>query len=146
MENLLKKLAHSFANTTGLDYEELFQEASLAYLEALRTYDKDRGAVSTHVWICVSNRLKNYIKKEQEEIGTVPIEECNYTVSCTPFWEKLSKDAQFVTESILCSPRRFLKLNKIHAQIIVISALIENGWDEKRIGNTIVELMKEFSS
>jgi RNA polymerase sigma factor (sigma-70 family) len=146
MENLLKKLARSYNQTTGLDYEDLFQEANVAYIEALRTHDPSRGALTTHVWYCVSNRLKNYIKKEQEEIGTVPIEECNQIVSITPFWEKLSKDAQFVTESILCSPRRFLKLNKIHAQIIVISALIENGWDEKRIGNTIVELMKEFSS
>jgi hypothetical protein len=64
MENLLKKLARSFSNTTRLDYQDLLQEATLAYLESIKTYDKSRGAVSTHIWWCVSNHLKNYVKKQ----------------------------------------------------------------------------------
>ena len=47
--NLIRKIAWSFHKTTGLDWDELFQEATLSYLKALKTYDKKRGAITTYV-------------------------------------------------------------------------------------------------
>jgi DNA-directed RNA polymerase specialized sigma24 family protein len=146
MEFLIKKLANSFANTTGLDYEDLFQEAQLAYLEALRTYDKDRGAVSTHVWWCVSNRLKNYIKKENEErVCSIPAEEYDVPISSTPFWEKLSKDATRIADIVLDSPQTFLKLGKTHSPKKIKEIMMNEGWDKKKIQRSISELQTVFS-
>jgi RNA polymerase sigma factor (sigma-70 family) len=145
MENLLKKLARSYNQTTGLDYDDLFQEANVAYLEALRTYNKDRGALSTHVWYCVSNRLKNYIKKEKEEIGSVPIEECNQIVSTTPFWEKLSKDAILVAEIALNRTSLFLNLRKTRTPGRIRRVMRAEGWDTNRINHALYELKTEFS-
>ena len=69
--NLIKKIANSFAVTTGLSYEDLFQEASLAYLEASRTYNPSRGKLSTHIWHCIHNHLKTYLKQENEYRGVL---------------------------------------------------------------------------
>jgi hypothetical protein len=146
MENLIKKLARSFSNTTGLCYDDLFQEATLAYLEALRTYDKDRGAVSTHVWWCVSNHLKNYIKKENEEVvSSIPFEELDQSVVSIPFWERLSNDAIRVANIVLDSPQTFLQLGKTHSPAKIKEILLREGWDKKKIRQSIFEIKIAFS-
>ena len=64
--NLIRKIAWSFHKSTGLDWDDLFQEAAIAYLEAMKTYNKRKGKITTHVWCCITSRLKNYLKKERE--------------------------------------------------------------------------------
>lgn len=65
MENMINRLAHSFANTTGIEFRELQAEANLAYCEALLTYKEGKGAkLSTWVYTCVKNALTNFAAKE----------------------------------------------------------------------------------
>ena len=142
-ENLLKKIASSFASTTNVDYQDLFQEASLAYFEALRTHDPSRAVLSTHVWHCVSNRLKNYVKKEN--IDVVFVDDYEQSVTVTPFWEQLSKDAMTVAEIVLDSPMEFLRLGKTHAPKKIKEILMEEGWDKKKIQRSLTELHIAFS-
>jgi DNA-directed RNA polymerase specialized sigma24 family protein len=145
MENLIKKLAKSFSVTTGLDYKDLYQEATLAYLESLKTYDSNRGAPTTHIWWCVSNHLKNYIKK-QPQVNTIPVEDYDQPVSTTPFWEKLSRDAVKIADIVLDSPQMFLDLGKTHSPKKIKEILLEQGWDKKKIQRSISELQIIFSA
>ncbi len=62
--DLVRKIVWSFHSTTQLDWDDLFQEASLAYLEALRTHDPKKGKITTYLWCVISNTLKNYIRRE----------------------------------------------------------------------------------
>lgn len=63
--NLIRKVAWTFTKKTGMDYDELFGEASLAYSEAIHTYDPTRGAkFITHAYTCMRNHLINFCKKE----------------------------------------------------------------------------------
>jgi hypothetical protein len=64
--NLLRKLAWSFHFTTGMDREELFSEASLAYCEAMQNYDSKKGRSSTYMWNCVKSHLLNVVKRENK--------------------------------------------------------------------------------
>jgi DNA-directed RNA polymerase specialized sigma24 family protein len=153
MDLLLKKLARSYNQTTGLDYEDLFQEANVAYIEALRTYDSNRGALSTHVWWCVSNRLKNYVLAEEKErcrkygskllrIDDVVV---NETVSSSAFWERISKDAALIAEVALNRSFLFLKLRRTRTPGHVRRIMKAEGWGTNRINHALYELKMEFS-
>lgn len=73
-QNILRKLAWSFHYTTGLEWEELYGEACLAYVQAMRDYDTERAAVSTWLYCVVRNHLIRYAKKckppQLPEIGS----------------------------------------------------------------------------
>lgn len=64
--NLIRKVAWSFHQTTKLDWDDLFQESAIAYLEALQTYNKKKGQLSTYAWHCMVSRLRNYWRTENE--------------------------------------------------------------------------------
>lgn len=74
--DLIRKIAWSFHHTTGHPWDDLFQEATLAYLEALRTYDPTRGALTTYMWYTISSALRNYLRREHKYSNPlVPTEE-----------------------------------------------------------------------
>ena len=65
--NLIRKIAWSFHNSTGIDWDDLFQEAAYHYLRALKSYDPSKKvSLSTYVWNFVKNELILYIRKEKK--------------------------------------------------------------------------------
>lgn len=63
--NLIRHLVWSFHRTTGLEWEELFGEAQLAYCQALRSYDNAHGKkLTSWAYTCIVNHLKTYIQKQ----------------------------------------------------------------------------------
>lgn len=67
MENLLYKLAHSFNQTTGIEFDELLSQCRYAYLIALRTFDSRRNVkLSTYVYNVVHNELIKFIRQEKK--------------------------------------------------------------------------------
>jgi RNA polymerase sigma factor (sigma-70 family) len=148
MENigLIKTIAQSFHHTTGLDFDDLFQEASLAYLHALRSYDPKRGKITTYMWVCMTSHLKNYLKEEYKHIDPVTdsiedIEPSEHPITVpVPFWESLSRDTQEIADMILKAPRPFIKANKTQVQRRVRQVMHQRGWDNRRIRRSIQEL------
>jgi len=146
MENLklIKKIANNFHKTTDFDYDDLFQEASIAYLKAMKSYDPNKGAISTHCWTSITNHLKNYLKEEKKwyvplcDIETAKKE----SISNTPFWESLSNDAQGISKIILESPQKFVYLTTENACKRIKTMLIEQGWSEKKVNKGIYDLVK----
>lgn len=63
--NMIRKLAWSFHYTTGLEWEELYGEACLAYVRAAKQYDTRRAALSTWIYTMVRNHLILYAKKQR---------------------------------------------------------------------------------
>ena len=71
--NLIRKICHSFAQTSGIEYEELFSEAVLCYYESSKSFDKSRGVKkSTWIYRIISNRLISFIEKEKRY--RIPVE------------------------------------------------------------------------
>ena len=62
--NLIRSIAWSFHQTTGIDYEELFSEATLAYYESLPKYDSNIAAISTYMHKCIKNALMQFVYTE----------------------------------------------------------------------------------
>jgi RNA polymerase sigma factor (sigma-70 family) len=64
--DLIRNLAWSFNKTTGVDFDDLFSEACVAYTEAEKTYDATQGAqLTTWATIKIRNALIDYCKKER---------------------------------------------------------------------------------
>jgi len=107
--NLIRKLAWSFHHSTGLDWDDLFQEAALAYLEGMNTYDPDKGALSTHMWHVITSRLKNYVKQERNWKNPLcDLEEANGKgLNYTTFWDYIPDEIKEEVSLILRSPEIF---------------------------------------
>ena len=141
--NLLHKLAWSFSTTTGLDEKDLFQEAFLAYYEALKIWNPAKSKLSTFTWMCVKGHLINYVKgeKRQSEIFDTLDKVKNKETSSSNLFEKLSKDSEKVLKVLLKNPSKYL-LTPNNAINTLIQELKEEGWETGRIESVIKELKR----
>jgi len=137
-ENLIKKIAGSFSRTTGMEFDDLFQEAYIAYSKAMNTHNPNRGKLSTHVWHCIHTHLKNYINENEKQTGfCVSMESKNVNdtddTQQTPFWEKLNQEAIEITNIIFTAPKQFMDepIKKVEEKITDI--LLSRGWRIKKI-------------
>jgi RNA polymerase sigma factor (sigma-70 family) len=144
--NLIKKIAMSFSLTTGIDFDDLCQEASLAYLEAMKTYNPDKGKISTYVWHCIHNHLKNYIKIEQEE-NNVSIDDVEIFNTCEPvsFFNSLSMEALEIAKIIIGAPKNFIYQPKDMAIRKLYKILTLKGWQSEKIQSGFSCLRKIYS-
>ena len=119
--NLIRKVTWSFHQTTGIEWNELFSEASLAYCESLQSYDPSKQIKeSSWIYICVQNQLKNFCKNELR----------NYSIEHIGFWN----EAWEVPEYEYYETDRFKNLSKDTRAII--SMVLKNPEDYATPGGT----------
>jgi len=147
--NLIRKIAWSFHTTTGVEWDDLFQEAALAYCEALKNYDPERGTIAGYMWSCITSHLKDYIHEQEKQTGHIcSIEDVNidYPVNTTPLFESLSKEADEIVNMILSSPEIFDNLTPELAQRNIARILISRKrWSWRRVWVGIRDLKLAFT-
>lgn len=128
--NLVRKIAWNFAKKfPGAEFDDLFSEACIAYLEAESEFNVDTAKRSTFMWHAVSNHLRNVVMKQSIRMryhSTVSIDELDMRVSGTSvnpemalirkeewesFIEHLSDPAQTICKIILEDMSTFLPLD-----------------------------------
>jgi RNA polymerase sigma factor (sigma-70 family) len=63
--NIARKFAYDYAKKTPIDYDDLFQTASIGLFIAARDFDPERGfKFSTYAYRIVSNEIISFIKKQ----------------------------------------------------------------------------------
>jgi RNA polymerase sigma factor (sigma-70 family) len=143
-EKILKKLAWSYSTTTGVEFDDLFQEACIAYLEALKTFDPQKSKLSTYVWHCVSAHLKNYIKLEKIHMGQTSIEEPEVVnkpgLSVSNFFDALSFEAQQIAKIIFERSGFYTVADRETVSKKITQTMIRRGWNEKKIQIGLQEL------
>ena len=150
---LIKKIAWSFYSyhySLGVEWDDLLQEANIAYLEALKTYDKEKGKVTTFVWHCISNRLRNYLKEQEkykahkweEELCRIDeLLETEHPVDTSnDFWEALTDEAKVIARMILFTPRKYIYSSSAEAEQRITRIMTKIGWSEEKIDNAIINL------
>jgi RNA polymerase sigma factor (sigma-70 family) len=153
--NLIRKIAWSFHDSTGIDWDDLFQEAAYHYLRALKSYDPSKKvSLSTYVWNFVKNELILYIRKENMK-GMTPIKEPSSTVPLEsismvgyiphPYWESLSQEAQKAASEILEHPEEFSCLDPLNARLLLRYKLLNNRWPIKNVRNALRDLKAAYS-
>jgi len=139
--DLIMKIVWSYHHTTGLNWDDLFQEAVLAYFESLKKYDPKRGKITTFIWHCLQSRLRNYVKKEYEFYEKIePIEiSIDLPEEKVGIFECLSIDANKILSTLLNFPDSIsMDPGKIKKKIN--DFFTEVGWNELRIKSVINEL------
>jgi DNA-directed RNA polymerase specialized sigma subunit len=147
--NLLRKIVWSFHQTYGLDWDDLFQEAYLAYVYALEKYDPKKGTyISTFVWIHVSNQLKTYYQKQKKFYDPlVDVKELQNKIEKPDyFFESLTEDAQEIADLVLATTKKFVELNRRQACKRVTNIMLTRGWDRDRIYYGLLALKKACSN
>ena len=145
--NLIKKIALSFSLSTGVNFDDLFQEASLAYLEALRTHNPNKGKITTYLWHCVHNRLKNYVREENRwKAGALEETDESLVSEKIHFWEFLNPQAQAIAKIALSAPSYFATLSADSAQIKIISIMRKKGWQWDKINSGLKNIRAVFAT
>jgi RNA polymerase sigma factor (sigma-70 family) len=161
--NLIRKIARSFSLSTGLEFDDLFQEAALAYCEALSKFDPEKGKISTHIWLRISTHLKDYLKEQEEfkckrqQVKThqealemkrqyFSIEELDIDkpVTYNHLLDILSKDAQRVAEVIIKNPSLYDSLSPNEVIEHVTDILQQQGVTMSHIWCGIKDLRLAF--
>ena len=145
--NLIRKIAWSFSTTNPrLEFDDLFQEAALAYCEALNTFDPKKGKISTHMWMRISNHLKDYLKTQEEfkckrqqvkshqealkmkrqYFSTEEID-IDRPISFTNFFDSLSEDAQKIASIIMEQPELYDSISPEEAMDCIADILLKKG-------------------
>ena len=151
--NLIKKLAWSFHRSTGIEFDDLFQEAYLAYDYALKTYDPKKGKITTYMWWCIVAQLKRYIykqeeykcKKYQEGVILSIDETVDIPFDNIPFWESLTEEAYEIANIILQGPKPYLETSdKTKIDKRIIEVMSNKGWKLWKIYRGLHELKLAF--
>jgi len=146
--NLIRKIAWTFTYKTNVEFEELQAEATLAYLKALKTYDPEKGTMSTWVYIHMKNAIINYLKKEQsfsyiEMPDYISDESFNRKIKFENVIDAANSDVKIIYDMVLNRPNYFLSFNSNKAKNIIRTILRENNeWSWPRIWNAIRNIKK----
>ncbi len=139
--DLIRKIAWSFHHTTSKDWDDLFQEAALAYLESLRTYNPKKGKITTYAWWCITSRLTSYLRKERKHSDPLQdIGAMDWADDTSDLLDRLSPDAQKIATVVLHSPRKFCYRSRYVARCRLSRVMLRKGWSALRIQQGMKEL------
>lgn len=143
--SLIRKLAWSFHKSSGIDWKDLFQEASIAAYEAQKSFNPEKGSASTYLWICIHNHLMNYVSSQSlyhepmetmEDMSTIQAE-----METSDLFDKLTEKAKQIANVILTNPERYDCMSPHEAKILVGKVLIRQlGWTWKDVRQGMSEL------
>lgn len=116
--DLVRKLAWSFHRTTGIDFEDLVQEACLtwhAYVEDNPKYDPRRMALTSYAYLCIRSGFLTMASKRQHFVGLPEDFELSNDNPSPEDREifidglrSLSKEANLIVKMIFEAPDEFL--------------------------------------
>lgn len=153
--NFLRKLAWSYNKTSGIEFEELFSEATVGYVIAMNTYNKDKGVpLISWIALCVKSKLNNRLYYQKKVPCTFFDEDTEDaikapdTITAKEEWEdklsKMSPEAKSVCEIILQNQTEYGSMNGRKARGQIRKVLREQNWTHEKIWATIAELKRIF--
>lgn len=147
-QNQLRRLAWSFHYTTGIEWEELYSEACLGYVRAIRHYDANRAAASTWLYHSVRNHLISYSQRQKPPQPTPLAKWFKLTPEDVAIFKQAilppinspwkgsahAKDLHTVMEIVFKSPAEFLASN---GKLEIRKRLRQLGWNQDRIKDVL---------
>lgn len=160
--NLIRGIAWSFHRTTGIEFNELFSEAALAYCEAIKDYKPSSAKFTTYAYSCMRNKLINFIgtnsknklrhiedTQEEQDGETYPEYYKKIAVWQPMFFElydRFSEQAKTVVDFILIDPYPFLGFaacrNGTRAEGVLYKELRKHNWQSKNIWSAFTEIKR----
>lgn len=147
--NLVRSIAWSFHRTTGIEWKELFSQASLCYLEGMRFYSPEKGAETTWAYQWITSELINFCKKEKRFKNPTGIDDW-YTSSPDEFKEvfattpNLKPDTKEIVAMVLQDPPRYAVSPRKAIGLIRKDLREIKGWTWPRIEAAMRNLRQDF--
>lgn len=146
--NMVRNIAWSFHRTTGIEWEELFSEAMLAYTEMITndSYNPDKAKRSTWIYSKLRNHLITFCNQQKrfvsqcEELPIQPADVFERLVFLEQF--EFNDDLKTIINMILDSPHEYLMVNKVRRNSVTTlkKQLRKIGWNYSRIGDGMREI------
>jgi len=144
--NFIRKIALSYHATTGIDFEELFSEASLAYCEALRKYDPTKGKVTTYTWYCIHSHLNTFLS-DQKKMQYAPLETYKEVPETrASLFDNLSRDALAIANVVLSCSKKYAPMAAEDAKERIVRVLRHKGWSMQRIQQAMADMQMACQS
>jgi len=133
--NLIRKIAWTVHCATGEELDDLLQEGMLAYYQGLKTYDPNKGKLSTYMWHVVMSRLKNYakVKRKQKYVLCDDIECHAKQTTVTNVYENIPPHLYYAMEVILNIAQELDVYKEKEARRKMRVCLFENGFTRKEV-------------
>jgi len=146
---LIRKIVWSYVRgNPGLEFDDLFQEGCIAYLEAQGKYDPSRGKESTFYWHVVNNRLRTLLSKNNKQMAKEITIDDDFDFTLFPSspsaeqeamrieeewpWEaamaNLSPETQYIKELAIQGAERLPIRYPQRCKKQLADTLIEQGW------------------
>lgn len=162
---IIQKITHVYARRhPWLEFEELFSEACLAYIESMNNYDPSKGAVNTFIWRVVHSRMVDLIGKEVERVSKIFLPGADelekyidpneltseqHTIAQEQLEElvqTLSPEAQEIYRMVVEENKVYLPVDKgRECRGIISRALRQDGWSWERIWGAFREVKQTLS-
>jgi len=134
--NLIRKIAWSFHHSTGLEWDDLFEEACVGFLVAYNRYDPNKSKLSTWAFHTVRNHLIDYCRKwkgtHHIHLSCIEFEPEDPKAEADLFFEDLlrglSGKGKEVAQTIMEAPNDFFSLPPKMARGKIRDFLREKGW------------------
>jgi len=162
--DLIRRIAWNYVKTNpGLEFDDLFSEACIAYLEGVHKFNPKKGKISTYIWAIVSNQLNVVVKKEytrmHNEYTTEAFDENYFDPFLGPeqqyiakerwkdFVENLSIEAYVVYDITINQPHTYLPTHKPKkCRGIIMRELRDREWTWEMIWETFREIKLALST
>ena len=153
--DIARRIAWSFHRTTGINYDDLFGEAILAYANALEArrrglYDPEIAAFTTYVYRAIQFRLRSAIKQrryqslgDEEPSPMMPdhqIPPPDRGAIFSSLVSNLAEEAKFAIRLVLESPVEFATMGRRAAQRKVRRELIRKGFGADDVDRTFGDI------
>ena len=129
--NMIRRIAGSYYKKYRIDFNELFAEASLAYCEAVQTYDPKYGAqLSTWAYIKINKALQAFVKDAFQH-QPYEMHEDQYIWDSLPISELLldmSPEARTMCIQIFSTPGDYMTIFPKHARGLLKAQFRSIGW------------------
>lgn len=154
-QNFLRKLAWSYNKSSGVDFEELFSEATVGYTVAINTYNEDKKVpLINWIALCVKSKLNNYLYHQKKVPCTFFDEEIEDmipapdTIDPQEDWDsrinKIGPAARQICDIILASQDEYGSMPGRAVRGKLRQVLREKGWTHKKIWDAYDELKAIF--
>lgn len=128
----------------GLEFDDLFSEACIAYLQGVVYYNPEKGKFSTFMWRVVDNALRDLISSERERknreifphkshYNYVSKEDPEVFLTAKEQWEEflsgLSPESRMICDMVVSNPEPYLPIDlPKKCRGAIARALRDKGW------------------
>ena len=150
VEKLLWQIVHKYHRRFGGDLEELMSQAKESFMEAVHSWDPDRGAFTTHVYTRVYYGLRSYARVLYKQGGFTtdrPTVDPITVVARTSFdWHSFAKELSVEAREVAQVALDLSSMGQPVKPEALASLLTEAGWAAAEILKCFRELREALTA